>query len=247
MPHVLLCSTNRIRKRCKDQRGCRNSVKTTTTYQSSGFEVAYWRTSNGASLCKHGMEPPVVGHEILQTEDHLQLFGHNIAINVLHQFMGFVSGSTAMASDDNKIEGTVLSFARLNAFITTAVGCLRDDESGKAGSHRQKLYQDTFLSFSPQVYYGMVGVVRQFVNDWWPADLSLDNVSVDKNYVCKHPLVQWEATIEIHIPTLKRRLVAFSWKWFHDYMTSDMSVVNDCFISEVIAITNTLSLLSTHE
>lgn len=113
--------------------------------------------------------------------------------------------------------------------------CLEDDGSDKAGSHRQKLYQNTFSFFLHRAYNELGGVARQFVKKLCPGDLSVEALIVVANVVSKLLLVQREATIEIHVPKSKMRLMALSWKWFRDYFISLISASRNWFDGRCIA------------
>lgn len=193
------------------------------------------------------MELSVSTRNIHGKQDELSLFGHDIAIQVLHEFMGIIPDAAMSEENGRSVEGTILTLSRLDAFIATALTCLRDDGSDNVGGHRQKLYYDTFTTFLPLAYNQLISVVRQFVNEWCPTDFSLDALSIDSNGVPKDPLVEREGTIEIYIPSMQRRLIAVAWNWFNAYITPEMGTIHDCYIAEYDTATNCIRLLGTQE
>lgn len=42
----------------------------------------------------------------------------------------------------------------------------------------------------------------------------------------------WDATMELHVPSLKQGLVAVSWKWFCQYIVIELNAAHDCFFAE---------------
>lgn len=76
-----------------------------------------------------------------------QHFRHDVAVRVIHEVMRFFVFSVAPSSDSGGWEGTIATLSRLDAFLTPTVTCLRVDCSEKAGSHRQKMYSETFSIF----------------------------------------------------------------------------------------------------
>lgn len=72
-------------------------------------------------------------------EDELSLFSHDIAIQVLQEFIGILTGTATSGKNDRSIEETVIAMARLDALIAIALTSLQDDGSDSVGCHLQKL------------------------------------------------------------------------------------------------------------
>lgn len=60
------------------------------------------------------------------------------------------------------LQGSTFSFARLDAIIATTVPCLHSVRTDKFECHRQKLYNNTFLSFLPNAFNPVTGRMRMF-------------------------------------------------------------------------------------
>lgn len=65
---------------------------------------------------------------IESTEGHLHLFGHDIAVHVLYDFIGFKPATSASVQPIlTDAEGTIVIMASMDAFIATALTCSWDD------------------------------------------------------------------------------------------------------------------------
>lgn len=82
---------------------------------------------------------------IIPTSDNtLLLFGHNITIQVLHEFMTFALSSThTTAVSPADVGGTIVTLAWLDVFIKTTVSSLSAGGSINVGENRLKLYHNT--------------------------------------------------------------------------------------------------------
>lgn len=157
------------------------------------------------------MDLSVSSPYIYAEEDELSHFGHDIAIQVIHEFTGIVLDTAKSEENDRGFEGAILTLALLDASIATALTCLRDHGSDSVWGHWQKLYLDTFTTFQPLLYNQLVGVVRQFVTEWFPTDVSLDAQSGNSNIAPKDPLIAWKGTIEIYLPVMQRLFISVAW------------------------------------
>lgn len=54
----------------------------------------------------------------------------------------------------------------------------------------------------------------------------------------KYPFLKREATVEVHIPTIKRQLIALSCKWLTVYITAEMGITYECNFTKYIASAN---------
>lgn len=78
-------------------------------------------------------------------EGHLQLLKHEVAIEFLHEFLGFPE--TILAYSEARcvaVKGTMATLAMLHAYVENVIICLRAYESEKVSGHRQKMYRDKF-------------------------------------------------------------------------------------------------------
>lgn len=87
----------------------------------------------------------------------LQLFQHDIAIQVLYGLMGYSVLSPACSEMRfEAVEGTTISVAELHTYVATVITCLRAGESEYVDGHRQTLYNNIFYSFVPASFAQMV-------------------------------------------------------------------------------------------
>lgn len=211
---------------------------------SGTWDFGHWRESDVTCMCKSGMEDAVQCRVIPFSDGTLQLFRHQIAIRVLHQFMGFdpqQPGSSA--SVETYVENSIVSLARLDAFIATAVVCLREDGTDTVGGHRQKLYHETFKPYVADAYNQIIGKVGRFVQDWAPQDLDASIISVHGGLPSSSIVHSREATVEVFVPSVNRRFIAVSWNWFREFITVELGAVHDCYIAEYDSAVNDVRLL----
>lgn len=62
--------------------------------------------------------------------EELSLFGHEIANQVLHEFMIIIPDTATAEENDGSVEENIPTLARLDAPIATALICLRDKVFG---------------------------------------------------------------------------------------------------------------------
>lgn len=202
----------------------------------------HWRTAQPKELSMPGGPPQTVDSEEQPIDGNLSLFGSEMAIRAVHEFIGFVPElQPESGTEVTFVEGSILALARLDAYVATVVTCFSDDGTDKAGGHRQKLYHDTFATFLPKAFNQLIGCIRKFVEVWCPDELNVTSLSIsDGSSSTTHSRT---ATTEIYVPSLKRRLLAVSWKWFKEYISAELGAIHDCYIAEFDDTTKQLNLL----
>lgn len=71
-----------------------------------------------------------------------------MSTGAVYETMGFLPHPRSESGTNETFgEGTIVTFARLHNYFTTVVNCFSDNETDKAGGHRQRPYHDTFASF----------------------------------------------------------------------------------------------------
>lgn len=82
------------------------------------WDFSYWRRSSVVQFWKTGLESSNSFHCISLLSEKLELFSHNIAIQVLNEYVEFVpSLMKAYEAETSLITGKILTLARLDAFI----------------------------------------------------------------------------------------------------------------------------------
>lgn len=87
--------------------------------------------------------------------------------------------------------------------------------------------------------------MQQFVNAWFSTGFSVDESCVTSNGISGDPLIEREGIAEVNTPSTQRWLISFAWTWFVDYITTEMSTLYVCYISEHDAATTFIRLLGT--
>lgn len=115
---------------------------------------------------KSEIEDAVQCRVITFSDSALQLFRYQIAVRVLHQFMGFNFQQLAStAGVKSYVENFIVALARLDAFIATTVVCLRENGTAAVGGHSQKLYHETLKQYVADAYNQMIEKLELFVQD----------------------------------------------------------------------------------
>lgn len=86
------------------------------------LKFVYWRSADSSNLCQ-GMELSVSRCSSHRKQDGLLLFGHDIAIEVLHDLMAIIPNTVFYEGNGRIVEGTILALFRLNAFIARSLTC----------------------------------------------------------------------------------------------------------------------------
>lgn len=179
------------------------------------WDFGHRRESEVTDICKVGMENSLQCRSIALSGSTLHVFYHQIAIRILHQFMGFRSEHPTNTSGvQTYVENSIVTFARIDAFIAMTVVCLRKDGMDTVGGHRQKLYHEAFKPFVAKTCSQIIGKVLRFIQDWVPHDLKASTVIVHAGLSSSSVVYSWEATVEIFVPSSKRQSIAVSWDWF---------------------------------
>lgn len=58
------------------------------------------------------------------------------------------------------------AFARLGAFISTVIVCIRGDSSDSVVEHRQKLFHETLKPYAADAHKHIIGKVGRFGSRW---------------------------------------------------------------------------------
>lgn len=145
--------------------------------------------------------------------------------------------------DGSSILEIVLVLAKLDAYIATALAILRENSKGSVEGHRQKGYKGAFRSHLPKSFQRIVGKVRTFVQIWCSAELELSYLSLFGSSLELTEIAR-DATVEVFVPTVQRRLIAEFFKWFSWYVMIYSGKVNDCYIAGYNPDSNATVILS---
>lgn len=92
------------------------------------------------------------------------------------------------------MEGALVTLAKLDALIVSAVSSIRDYCTNKVDGPRQKLYYGTFHSCLLKVFGQLVCSFRQAAEEGGPPENSLLAFRTDTKWVSRHSLSDQEAT-----------------------------------------------------
>lgn len=126
------------------------------------------------------------------------------------------------------VYGEIVTHARLEAFLTTAVTCFCVDGKDNLGDHCQKCYHDTFASSFQKIFDQVLRIARTSTELWCPTRLSLTVLSNNNSFeVYETYQVTWK---EIYVQCLWMRLVAVSCKWFCQYNTMEFDALHGYYL-----------------
>lgn len=112
---------------------------------------------------------------------HFELFKHDVAIQVLHDFMDMsVTASASSEAGSLPVKERTSTLANLNAYVDTVITCLRADGFEKVVAHRQKLYNDTFSSFLLIALAQLVYPAGAYVELRCPKDVTVSPLSINR-------------------------------------------------------------------
>jgi len=123
---------------------------------------------------------------------------------VLKEFQGF-------DAFENEAEGTVMTLARLDAWVGTVVSCLMEPE-GRGGSG-QRRFQEFFARFLPMARHQILSKVREAVVREAPYDMEIRETGEGEDGMSGEDDRQREATIVMRMKSDKLYL-ATTWKCF---------------------------------
>lgn len=178
--------------------------------------------------------------------DYLRHFPREPAIRSLNEFLGFVLEEEATGSSTSSdTVGSILTLARLDAFTATVVSCLLDDGMDSVNSQKLKLYHEKFSCFLRLALHHLPGSIRMFIQDWCPGDLTVSCLPLLKSAASSGGTFQREATVEIYIPSLDKRIVPGTWKLFSEKIFDELGAVHDYCIAEYGSIKDGMQPLGT--
>lgn len=81
-------------------------------------------------------------------------------------------------------------------------------------------------------YDQLVGSIRTFVHVWYPSKLKLCAQSLGESQgSCPDPSCRG-ATAEVYFPSLKTWLIALSFTFFSQFISTELNAIQDCYIAD---------------
>lgn len=161
--------------------------------------------------------------------------------------MDTVPDTAKSKKNGRSVEGTILRLACLDAIITTALTFSQDESLECVGGQWLKVHLDTFTTFQTLLYYQLIRVIRKFIIEWRPTDISLDDMSVDRNGVFMNSSKELESLVEMRLSEMQSQRISVACKWFKSYITLEMSTIHDYCIAKSDATKNFARLFRTDE
>lgn len=94
------------------------------------------------------------------------------------------------------------------------------------------MYDDTFLDYFPYAFGYLIYAIGAFVEEICLDELHASAQSGNKNDASLRTSLQHTPSVEVHIPSMTKRLVAVPGQWFNQYITKFMGTNHDCYILE---------------
>ena len=142
---------------------------------------------------------------------------------------------------EHPTETTILSIARLDAWLATVVDLLV--ENNKRGGGRQRDYNNLFHTHFIQSTHQLVSDIFHFVKYWVPHELELCiEAQTDlRDHIIK---MDREATVLLFSPSNSVYYIAVKNDWFYKFISPNMGIVHDCYIAKVAEDWKTIDMLS---
>lgn len=113
------------------------------------FDFMYWWQSILTEPLKPGQKSSAEFQKIQDSTKDLQLLEHENDIKGFQKFMGTtLEEPTLSCCETTRKNRTTLILTFLDAYVATAVLCLREDCSDSVSGHRQQLYNNFFFFLS---------------------------------------------------------------------------------------------------
>lgn len=220
-----------------------------TVEGSDELDMSWWRTCTDVSLLQFKSTGCEEEDEIGEREgiylqsgvsaaadtgaddvgETLALFRNETAKQVFKEFLGY----DPKREDGSYVHGTIMSIARLDAWVATVVLCLVERE--KRGGQRQKEYADTFGRMLETATKQVIGNIGEFVKHW-----SWDEVTVEEDGQSSEERrgsvmsMSRTATRVWTLPSVGKTFISVDERWFRTYVTDAVGSVTDCYIAEVL-------------
>lgn len=107
------------------------------------------------------------------------IFSHNVAIRAWKKYLWYSAHEEQyIYLQLGEATCSIKTLPRFDAFITTTIFCIRNNESDLVGGHRQKLYPDTFAAYDLLVTNPLIGRIRVLVHKLCPTQLCSATISL---------------------------------------------------------------------
>ena len=232
------------------------SPNTSTSPHSDLLDFARWRegiiynlTSDGSTpdnydTSESKMDIPVpVGWEsddelddeeesvsaMRQNENNVTVFGifrNTFSRRIWTQFIGY----DPCVEDGHRMETTIVSITRLNAWFATVLLLLSEQE--KRGGGRQRDYNVMFHKNHAAAMNSLINKLFQFVMFWEPGELKVPDVPEGE---LEHTIKNQTrtATFLLESAIQGNYFIAIQNEWFNKYISSCMGDVHDCYIAKI--------------
>lgn len=172
--------------------------------------------------------------------DNYRLFSHDIAIEVLHVFMGYVPNVEAsLKGQPSYGEGFILVLARLYAVIFIILSCMSDNWRDTTGGHCQRLSLDIF-TLALLTAIKIIEIIAGYVQKWAQLDFEPAVWRGNSEVYIGSDL---EATNKVHSPRTAYQLLAVKEYILGASITTDIRNIHDFCIAELDSSTGTLRML----
>lgn len=190
------------------------------------WDSGHWSRFRFAELCRSEKESSISSCDIEENIADFQLIWHDIAVEVLRQFMGYISDSAPFSEVyASKTYGSIWTLARLDAFLATIIFYLRENQSDNVRGYCPKLYIDTFGSFLSIVYNQLTGFLAAYFKGWYSERLSVSFVST--SLLRFDVYTERESVKKLFVPSVNRRQIAVSSKWIWLIISEEIGEVCD--------------------
>lgn len=163
-----------------------------------------------------------------EVSEYLKPFQHNFVILVFYELTAYSVPSFAYYEGIfEAVQGTIVTTARLFAYISTVISRLRADVSEKVDNHRQNLYIGSFSSFHLVSFAQVVHQIKACVQHWCPEEVTILSLSLHTNEDMSSNVFQRKGTVEVSIPCLSQLLTSVSAQLFSKPINSVMGTIHD--------------------
>ena len=192
------------------------------------MDMSWWRTSDITDIrlwAGVNQRESVVDEEE-EDEEKLNLFRNEIGPAVLHDFIGYIPEN----GEGEPVEGTVMSIARVDAWINSCVNLLILKEY--RGGGRQKEFNRMFSMYLKVASEQLVGKIRKFVESWEPHELEVPECEVGEEEEHFRNMER-DATVIVTTIAPRKHFIAVKSEWYCKYIGMECGIIHDCYIAEI--------------
>lgn len=206
------------------------------------WDFGHCRRSTLSTLCRSGYETYIFSQNIEAYYKNIWLCGHEIGIEVLHEFIVYTPDvALSSRNDATRVDGTIHRLARLNAYRATIMICHHGNCFDNVGGHCQKIYNNTFASFLSITFIQLIGVIASYIGTW--CSEKLGTCLFSSQSTMNGPSTNHGAALHVFVTSVNRHLLSVFTKRFSQHISAKIEEFHDPHIAKYGPSTKMITIL----